>query len=45
MESHWKGKKVVGEDILKEYGGRIEFIKAYESFSTTAIIEKMQGKQ
>ncbi len=41
----WKGKKVVGEDILKEYGGRIEFIKAYESFSTTAIIEKMQGKQ
>lgn len=41
----WKGKKVVGEDVLSEYGGTIEFVETYESFSTTRLISMMQGNQ
>ena len=37
----WKGKPVVGADVVKTYGGRMEFIKFVDNFSTTKIIEKM----
>jgi D-beta-D-heptose 7-phosphate kinase/D-beta-D-heptose 1-phosphate adenosyltransferase len=33
----WKGKSVVGEDLVK----RIEFVKFIKGFSTTKIIEKI----
>ena len=33
----WKGKSVVGEDLVK----RVEFIKFVQGFSTTNIIEKI----
>ena len=33
----WKGKSVVGEDLVK----KVEFIKFVEGFSTTNIIEKI----
>ncbi len=37
----WKGKEVVGADIVKKNGGRVEFIKYVDSFSTTNIIENI----
>src|SRR5580704_15372343 len=33
----WKGKSVIGEDLVK----RVEFIKYIQGFSTTGIIEKI----
>jgi len=34
----WKGRSVVGEDLVK----RVEFVKYIQGFSTTNIIEKIQ---
>lgn len=38
----WKNKKVVGEDVVRPYGGRVELIKYLPNFSTTKIIEKIK---
>ncbi len=37
----WKGKGIVGEDFVKSYGGRAEFIKFEKNCSTTNVIEKI----
>ncbi len=39
----WRGKKVVGEDIVKARGGRIEFVKLIHGLSTTEIINKIKA--
>ncbi len=35
----WKGKGIVGEDFVKSYGGKIEYIKFEKGWSSTNIIE------
>lgn len=39
----WKGKEVIGADIVKASGGKVEFIKYVDHFSTTKIIENVRG--
>lgn len=38
----WKGKEVVGADVVKANGGRVEFIAYIDRLSTTNIIEKIR---
>jgi D-beta-D-heptose 7-phosphate kinase/D-beta-D-heptose 1-phosphate adenosyltransferase len=38
----WKGKKVVGAEIVKARGGRVEFIRHLSGISTSEIIEKIR---
>jgi D-beta-D-heptose 7-phosphate kinase/D-beta-D-heptose 1-phosphate adenosyltransferase len=38
----WKGKLVVGSDVVKAGGGKVEFIKFVDHFSTTKIIEDVR---
>ena len=38
----WKGKLVVGSDVVKSRGGKVEFIKFVDHFSTTKIIENVR---
>lgn len=40
----WKGKEVVGSDIVKQNGGRIKLIKYTANNSTTNIIESVLKK-
>ncbi len=40
----WKGKTVVGEEVVKKHGGRMEFISYVPKFSTTNIIESILKK-
>ncbi len=40
----WKGKKIVGADIVKKHGGNVELIKYLPKFSTTKIIERIVEK-
>ncbi len=40
----WKDKAVVGRDIVKAYGGRVELIRYVPGFSTTRIIETIRGR-
>ena len=40
----WKGKEVAGADFVKSHGGRVEFIKYIEGFSTTQLIESIKEK-
>jgi rfaE bifunctional protein nucleotidyltransferase chain/domain len=37
----WKNKGVVGEDIVKSYGGRVELIDLLPEISTSIIIDKI----
>ena len=37
----WKGKTVVGEDIVKARGGKVRVISYVDHFSTTNIIKKI----
>ena len=37
----WKGKRVVGEDIVRAHAGHIKLVKYVKGFSTTQIIEKI----
>ncbi len=37
----WKGKPVVGEDIVKARGGRVKLVSYVANFSTTNIIKKI----
>ena len=37
----WKGKHVVGADVVKSRGGRVEFIRYVKGLSTTQIIQKI----
>jgi D-beta-D-heptose 7-phosphate kinase/D-beta-D-heptose 1-phosphate adenosyltransferase len=38
----WKGKTVVGEDIVKANGGRVELVAYVKGLSTTHIIETIR---
>ncbi|MFH0754912.1 MAG: D-glycero-beta-D-manno-heptose 1-phosphate adenylyltransferase [Candidatus Omnitrophota bacterium] len=38
----WKGRDVAGSDVVKENGGRVEFITFVERLSTTNIVEKIR---
>ncbi len=40
----WKGKLIAGEDIVREAGGRVEFVKYLKNFSTTNIIKAIFRK-
>ena len=40
----YRNKHVSGSDIIKEYGGRVEFIKLIDGISTTNIIENVKHK-
>jgi rfaE bifunctional protein nucleotidyltransferase chain/domain len=42
--SDWKGKKIVGHDIVQGYGGKVEYVKYRPSFSTTKIIQTIIRK-
>jgi D-beta-D-heptose 7-phosphate kinase / D-beta-D-heptose 1-phosphate adenosyltransferase len=38
----WKGKDVVGQEIVKARGGKIEFVKLLKGISTTQLIKKIR---
>jgi len=38
----WRGKQVVGEDIVKARGGRVEFVKHVPGISTSELINKIR---
>ncbi len=40
----WKGKTIVGEDIVRANGGRIRLVKYLNNFSTTNIIKMIIKK-
>ena len=40
----WKGKPIAGADFIQAYGGKVEFIKFIDGFSTTNIIQKILEK-
>ena len=43
-ETDPKSKKyIVGSDIVKQYGGKVEAISLVDGFSTTGIINRMKG--
>ena len=40
----WKGKGVVGEDVVKARGGRIEFVNHVRGISTSQLIKKIRDE-
>ena len=40
----WKGKDVTGSQVVRSYGGRVEFIRYLKGFSTTKIIQAIAAK-
>jgi D-beta-D-heptose 7-phosphate kinase/D-beta-D-heptose 1-phosphate adenosyltransferase len=38
----WIGKQVVGEDVVKARGGRVEFVKHVPGMSTSELIKKIR---
>ncbi|MFZ5866362.1 MAG: D-glycero-beta-D-manno-heptose 1-phosphate adenylyltransferase, partial [Thermodesulfobacteriota bacterium] len=38
----WRGKKVVGEEVVTSRGGRVAFIKHLEGISTTELIKRIK---
>ena len=38
----WKGKKVVGEDVVRSRGGRVEFVTHVPGVSTSHLIKKIR---
>jgi D-beta-D-heptose 7-phosphate kinase/D-beta-D-heptose 1-phosphate adenosyltransferase len=39
----WGADEIVGSDVVKEDGGRVEVVPYLKGFSTTEIIEKIRG--
>jgi D-beta-D-heptose 7-phosphate kinase / D-beta-D-heptose 1-phosphate adenosyltransferase len=39
----WKGKRVVGEEIVRARGGKVEFVRLIDGRSTTEIIERIRN--
>lgn len=37
----WKGKKVVGQEIVEAYGGKVKLVKYLKKYSTTKIIQQI----
>jgi len=40
----WKGKKVVGEEIVRSRGGSVEFVRLLPGVSTSELIRKIKGE-
>jgi D-beta-D-heptose 7-phosphate kinase/D-beta-D-heptose 1-phosphate adenosyltransferase len=40
----WRGKPVVGEEIVKARGGTVSFVKLVDGVSTTDLINRIRGK-
>ncbi len=40
----WRGKEVVGEEVVRARGGRVEFVKHVDGLSTSALIRKIRGE-
>jgi len=40
----WKGREVVGADIVRAQGGRVELIRYLPQFSTTKVLKKIQRR-
>ena len=40
----WKGKSVTGSDVVRSYGGKVEYKKYVQGNSTTGIIKKILKK-
>ncbi len=40
----WEGKKVVGEDVVKGRGGKVQFIDLVSGVSTSSIIDRIVNK-
>lgn len=39
----WKGKEIVGADIVRQNGGKVELIKYLNGLSTSNIVKKIKG--
>ena len=39
----WRGKEVVGEEVVKARGGRVEFVRHVSGCSTSSIIDKIRS--
>ncbi len=37
----WKGKAVVGEEVLKSYGGKLKLVRYLKKYSTTRTIQRI----
>ena len=42
--SDWADKGVVGREFVESYGGRVELIQLVPGHSTTAMLDRMEGK-
>lgn len=40
----WKGKEVVGADVVCQNGGKVELIKYLDGLSTSNIVKKIKGR-
>ncbi len=40
----WEGKTVVGEDVVKQRGGKVQFIDLVSGVSTSSIIDRIVTK-
>ena len=40
----WKGKEIVGSDIVRQNGGKVELVHYVDGLSTTRIVEKIKGR-
>ena len=40
----WKGKKVAGSDVVRRYGGKVEYVRYVPRYSSTNIIEAVLQK-
>ncbi|MEW6348341.1 MAG: D-glycero-beta-D-manno-heptose-7-phosphate kinase [Thermodesulfobacteriota bacterium] len=40
----WRGKEVVGQEVVQARGGRVEFVKHVDGLSTSAVIKKIRGE-
>lgn len=41
----WKSEDIVGSDIVLSYGGEVHSLNYYDGYSTTGIIERMEGSR
>ena len=40
----WKGKEIVGADVVRANGGKVELIKYLDGLSTSNILKKIKGR-
>lgn len=39
----WKGKEIVGADVVRAYGGKVELLHYIDGLSTSHIVKKIKG--